>query len=581
MATTTTTTTTTAPASTKSSTTMLSGATSTSAVEVHTTDIHARRPMSSRRRSTFQAGRYAAPQPCHQLPPSVEALDLSLTSLTPTLASLRLHVLTYLADLETRLSLLESPISTDSIKAKGETTLEEARVWARDGLQMLRKIREDVCAHLPDFTFEHVPSVEEFVKTHIPEVPTLPDVRSHLPDMPDVVRSHLPEFDLSDVRSRLDDVRTRITDIDFHRPLHYVPTLSSSLQSLQAHLSSMEIAPSLYLSSYTPSASLSTLLDKVLSSHLVSEISSDLKSGEETLEKAALEIARAMKRSLNGSRLIQYVDLPEKWRNNPFVEGGYRFIPLHEWPRLILSLFALHNETLNIHTHLIPFLLWSFTLFRFSPYSESSETDEPAKVAFTAFALVCLFSSVLWHTMAGCAHPKGMELCARVDYVGIGWLISASIGTVVYYGFQCEPTTRNMFLMCCLFIGVSGSILPFTDWFNQREYRHWRIAFFVSLALSGFAPLVQLARAHSFHEMVAFISPIVPSLTSYVVGLIFYATHFPECVLATRWPSLRWLDWLGGGSHAIWHVCIVLAISLHKQGMEVMKRGIGAECVFS
>ena len=174
---------------------------------------------------------------------------------------------------------------------------------------------------------------------------------------------------------------------------------------------------------------------------------------------------------------------------------------------------------------------------------------------------------------------------------------------MVYYGFQCEPTTRNMFLMCCLFIGVSGSILPFTNWFNQREYRvsfvsrarifppglidgsrpqHWRIAFFVSLALSGFAPLVQLARAHSFHEMVAFISPIVPSLTSYVVGLIFYATHFPECVLATRWPSLRWLDWLGGGSHAIWHVCIVLAISLHKQGMEVMKRGIGAECaVFS
>ena len=86
----------------------------------------------------------------------------------------------------------------------------------------------------------------------------------------------------------------------------------------------MEIAPSLYPSSYTPSASLSTLLDKVLSSHLVSELSSDLKSGEETLQNAALEIARAMKRSLNGSRLIQYVDLPEKWRNNPFVKGGYR-----------------------------------------------------------------------------------------------------------------------------------------------------------------------------------------------------------------------------------------------------------------
>ncbi|KAL7281654.1 hypothetical protein ACG7TL_004971 [Trametes sanguinea] len=578
MATATTTTTTTTKTQTMPTGT-LSATASSSAVEVHTTETHVRRPITSRRRSTFQAGRYAVPHPCHQLPPSVEALDLSLTSLTPTLASLRLHVLTYLADLETRLSLLESPISTDAIKAKSETTLDEARAWARDGLEMLRKIREDVCAHLPDLAFEHVPSVEQFVKTHMPEVPSLPDVRSHLPDMPDVVRSHLPEFDLSNVRSRLDDVRTRISDIDFHRPLHYVPTLSDSLQSLQAHLSSMEVAPSLYLSSYAPSASLHTLLDKVLSSHLVSEISSDLRSGEETLEKAALEIARAMKRSLNGSRLIQYVDLPEKWRNNPFVKGGYRFIPLHQWPRLLLSLFALHNETLNIHTHLIPFLLWSFTLFRFSPYSDSSETDEPAKVMFTAFALVCLFTSALWHTMAGCAHPQGMELCARVDYVGIGWLISASIGTVVYYGFQCQDTMRNAFLLLCLAIGVSGSILPFTTWFNQREYRHYRIAFFVSLAFSGLAPLVTLAQLHSFHEMIAFISPIVPSLTSYIVGLIFYATHFPECVLATRWPSLRWLDWLGGGSHPIWHVCIVLAISLHKQGMEVMKRGIGHACV--
>ena len=170
-----------------------------------------------------------------------------------------------------------------------------------------------------------MPSVEEIVSAHIPDGP-LKDMRSHLPDMPDVVRSHLPEFNLSDVRSRLDDVRSCISDIDFRRPLSYVPTLSTRLQSLQAHLASMDLAhaPSMYLSTFAPSATLSTLLDKVLSSHFVADISSDLRSGEETLEKAALEIARAMKRSLNGSRLIQYVDLPEQWRNNHFVKGGYR-----------------------------------------------------------------------------------------------------------------------------------------------------------------------------------------------------------------------------------------------------------------
>ncbi|PIL35811.1 hypothetical protein GSI_01471 [Ganoderma sinense ZZ0214-1] len=390
-----------------------------------------------------------------------------------------------------------------------------------------------------------------------------------------------PDFNLSDVRSRLDDVRSRISDLDFNRPLNYVPTLSNRLQSLQEHLSSMELASSMYLSSFAPSATLSALLDKVLSSHLVADISSDLQRGEESLEQAALEIARAMKRSLNGSRLIQYVDLPEKWRNNPFVEGGYRFIPLHDWPRLVLSLFALHNETLNIHTHLIPFLLWSFAFFRFTPSYDGSniQEPEPVKATFTAFALLCLFTSTVWHTMSGCAHPEGMEFCARVDYVGIGWLISASVGTVVYYGFQCRPAERDAFLVLCFLVGLSGSIVPFTNWFNERKYKNARIAFFLSLAFSSIAPLIRLAQLHSTGAMHEFIAPIVPSLASYIVGLVFYATHFPECVLAPRWPGARcWLDWLGGGSHAIWHVFIVLAIRLHREGMEDMKAGIGEAC---
>lgn len=48
--------------------------------------------------------------------------------------------------------------------------------------------------------------------------------------------------------------------------------------------------------------------------------------------------------------------------------------------------------------------------------------DTPILV-FTVFALFTLFSSVVWHTMAGCAHHKGMTLCAKIDYVGIAWYV--------------------------------------------------------------------------------------------------------------------------------------------------------------
>jgi len=46
------------------------------------------------------------------------------------------------------------------------------------------------------------------------------------------------------------------------------------------------------------------------------------------------------------------------------------------------------------------------------------------------------------------------------------------------------------------------------------------------------------------------------------------------------WLS-EWTDWLGGGSHAIWHAFIVLAIYQHKRGMREMRGGVSGEgCLF-
>lgn len=101
-------------------------------------------------------------------------------------------------------------------------------------------------------------------------------------------------------------------------------------------------------------------------------------------------------------------------------------------------------------------------------------------------------------------------------------LISASIGTVVHYGYQCNPMACKFFLSLCFIMGLSGSILPFTDWFNKYEYRvrthypprnhlgllYWRqryrIAFFVALALTSIAPLAHLAKLHSAMQMFSF-----------------------------------------------------------------------------
>lgn len=287
-----------------------------------------------RRLSTPPARQSTRLQICRPLPLSLEALDLSTASPTQTLASLRFLVLSYLADLESRLSKLESP-DLEAWIAKGELKLEEARAWARVAIQMLDCIRTDVCSHLPAFNFGDLDiSVENFVRDMparlLSDIP-LPDVRSHLPDFDFEFGSSL-----SDMRNKLDDVRTRFYDLDFDFDFNqnYIPTLSNHLQNLHSHLSSMELPGT----SFDPSSMLSDLVDILLSSELVSDfllsgrpessdnIGDDVSQAEDMLERAAKEVSSAIQRSFHGVRLIQYTDLPQKWRNNPFVTRGYRYV---------------------------------------------------------------------------------------------------------------------------------------------------------------------------------------------------------------------------------------------------------------
>jgi adiponectin receptor len=394
---------------------------------------------------------------CAPFPPSLEALDLSASSSpTQVLASLRFLVLSYLAELEHSVSLIESP-HIEIWQTKGEITMEEAHQWARETLEMLESLRHDVCSHLPDLHLSDI-SVDT-LKSHFS------DMRSHLPDLPsmDDMRSHFPDI----ISTK---IRTKFYDIDFHTPLDYVPVLSEQLESLQSRLSSMELPIGLPGSH----SMLSDLVDALLSSKLAVDFLHSATSDDGGLPSAAREVTRAVKRSFEGVKLLSYADLPEPWKNNSFVTQGYRFIPIERWPLILMSLFAFHNEFLNIHTHLIPGLLW---LINSIPFVNPSAIEDIPEALFMTFAILCLFCSAVWHTMAGCAHGPSMVFFAAVDYISIGWLISASVGTVVYYGFQCYPELRKLFLLGCLLTGLLGNIFPFMKWFNEPRYRVRNIVF--------------------------------------------------------------------------------------------------------
>ncbi|WVO14646.1 hypothetical protein L204_102283 [Cryptococcus depauperatus] len=281
-------------------------------------------------------------------------------------------------------------------------------------------------------------------------------------------------------------------------------------------------------------------------------------------------VAEALRRSSDGRRLVTYDDLPAIWRNNEHIHAGYhsRFIPLHLKTGpvpLIKSAFRLHNETVNIHSHLIP------TLFIFciipliilkSPLPNAHPLDTTILILYLIAATSCLISSAGWHVLSGCASRKWFEWGACVDYIGISWLIAASFGTVVYNGFYCQSHLVLFYCSINFLCGGLGSYLPFQRWFNERRNKHLRISFFLFLCFAMVAPMAHMFFQYGRKKAASFIGPFMYSILVYVIGLLFYAFHFPEC----KWPGK--FD-LWGSSHQLWHMGIVIAIALHYRAIFV------------
>lgn len=467
------------------------------------------------------------------------------TSPVPTLASIRIIVLAELAEIEARLA---------QVKDKAPS----ARV--EDATCVVRKIREDVCGCLPDLNLD-MAAIESLVTEHLPH---WAEVKSHLPA--------LDAFSFGDMRSKLaelPDIRSRLPDWE-----RVLQAMRGHLHDLDDRLQALNTHPL-----RRPSQLLAELLDKVTAS----DFFDDWRESEENSRKeeamaltTAGQIVTALKASAHGARYISYNQLPDKWKNNEYVHRGYRFIPLSNWKSLALSAFCFHNETLNIHTHFVPFAVSFVTCAILGP---SAEYESMPDMIYTYFARVCLLTSAIWHTFSGCAHPGAMEFFARLDYVGIGWLISASVASVVYFGMSCHATAACIYFSACLLSALVGSFLPFMPWFNERKHKKWRLAYFIFLSLSGISPVVHLGIIHHWWPALVFVSAIIPSLAAYGIGVFFYAAHFPECLYAHD-PRPKWADWLdtmGASSHALWHICILLGIWLHRYALHLMKSGFDGE----
>ncbi|KAL6539633.1 hypothetical protein OROHE_011404 [Orobanche hederae] len=325
------------------------------------------------------------------------------------------------------------------------------------------------------------------------------------------------------------------------------------------------------------------------------------------VEAAAGNGGANRKKSKLERRLVRYDDLPEYLKDNEFITDYYRC----EWPLrdVILSVFSLHNETLNIWTHLVGFLIFlgltvmSLTekmtienvmagLFgegksdgwlktEMMDQSNSSNaffavsylrhitkspilaiTTHPNPLpawpwfVFLSGAMSCLIFSTISHLFA-CHSKRFYFFFWRLDYAGISLMIVSSFFAPVYYTFPDHPHWLLLYLSSITIFGFLVVITLLAPALTAPRFRSLRAALFLCMGFSGVVPATHALILHwDRPEIRVSLGYEAVMGVLYGVGAGFYVTRIPE-----RWRPGAF-D-IVGHSHQIFHVFVVAAALVH------------------
>lgn len=156
----------------------------------------------------------------------------------------------------------------------------------------------------------------------------------------------------------------------------------------------------------------------------------------------AKDAATAVKDEIKHDLTILWDALPTWQRDNAYIHSGYR-PQSNSFRKSFGSLNHLHNETVNIYSHLLGALLFLFAgliaFVVFKPrYAKVSHEDVYVFGCFFAGAVACLGMSATYHTISNHS-PAVAKLGNKLDYLGIVFLIWGSFVPSIYYGFADSP----------------------------------------------------------------------------------------------------------------------------------------------
>lgn len=229
-------------------------------------------------------------------------------------------------------------------------------------------------------------------------------------------------------------------------------------------------------------------------------------------------------------------------QSNPHIHSGYRMN--HKSPADVLkSIFSLHNETLNIWSHLVPAIVMCSWLVN------SYDTVGAMLKCYTIACVFLFIASSVYHLFK-CQNQHTYDLCLKLDFSGIVAVIASSFLAGIYYGFHCFPKIRNFFLV------VTGAINAFLMYVAVGDKDNYHITtrriFYVAGVAWSIVPMAAFFMIYDLYtdtEAFQMAKSCLTLLGGYGSAFAVYSSKFPE----KWWPGK--FDFIGH-SHQTWHVLI-------------------------
>ncbi|KAI8990984.1 putative hemolysin-III channel protein Izh2 [Mycotypha africana] len=262
--------------------------------------------------------------------------------------------------------------------------------------------------------------------------------------------------------------------------------------------------------------------------------------------------------------VLTWDEIPEWMRDNVYIIRGYRR-QSDNYIECLKSMFYLHNEFVNIWSHLLTFFLFLglgiHFLWRKPFYGSLTTFDIIYFYLFICGALLCLGFSACFHCFSNHSE-KVAAAWNRCDYAGITCLIVGSFFPVIYYGFHCHHILQVVYLSTVMVLGSITAAVTLMKHFRTPAYRWIRASLFMLLGLFGLIPTFHGIWIYGLNNAMRTISlgHMALMAVTYISGALIYGFRFPERARPGKFDIF-------GASHQIFHFCVTIAVISHYLGV--------------